>query len=58
MTLDSLNLTSEKAKAISKIVTVACGTSYYSGLVGKAIIEHIARVPVEVAPERDPEPPL
>jgi glucosamine--fructose-6-phosphate aminotransferase (isomerizing) len=49
VTLDSLDLTPEKAKVISKIVTVACGTSYYSGLVGKAIIEQIARVPVEVA---------
>ena len=47
--LDTLNLTAEQARAISKVVTVACGTSSYSGLVGKAIIERIARVPVEVA---------
>jgi len=47
--LDSLNLTPEAAKGISKVVIVACGTSYYAGLVGKAIIERITRVPVEVA---------
>jgi glucosamine--fructose-6-phosphate aminotransferase (isomerizing) len=47
--LTNLNLTPEIAQSIERIVTVACGTSYYSGLVGKALIEQIARVPVEVA---------
>ncbi|MBN1428050.1 MAG: glutamine--fructose-6-phosphate transaminase (isomerizing) [Anaerolineae bacterium] len=47
--LSALNLTEERACSISKIITVACGTSYYAGLVGKAIIERIARLPVEVA---------
>jgi glucosamine--fructose-6-phosphate aminotransferase (isomerizing) len=47
--LPELNLTPETACRISKIITVACGTSSYAGLVGKAIIERIARVPVEVA---------
>ncbi len=46
--LRDLNLTPESARGLSKIVTVACGTSYYSALVGKTIIERIARVPVEV----------
>ncbi|NDJ53088.1 MAG: glutamine--fructose-6-phosphate transaminase (isomerizing) [Chloroflexi bacterium] len=46
--LPQLNLTPELATSLSRIVTVACGTSYYSGLVGKTIIEHIARVPVDV----------
>ena len=32
----------------SKIVTVACGTSWHSALVGKFLIESIARIPVEV----------
>jgi glucosamine--fructose-6-phosphate aminotransferase (isomerizing) len=48
VTLPELNLTVEQAKHINKIVTVACGTSYYSGLVGKFFIEHMARIPVEV----------
>jgi glucosamine--fructose-6-phosphate aminotransferase (isomerizing) len=47
--LPEMNLTPEIAKRLSRIITVACGTSYYAGLVGKAIIERIARIPVEVA---------
>jgi glucosamine--fructose-6-phosphate aminotransferase (isomerizing) len=31
-----------------KIFIVACGTAYYAGVVGKYIIEKLARVPVEV----------
>ncbi len=33
---------------IERIVIVACGTSYYSGLVGKYYFEQLARIPVEV----------
>ena len=47
--LPELNLTPEMAQQLSKIVTVACGTSYYSALIGKFLIETIARVPVEPA---------
>jgi glucosamine--fructose-6-phosphate aminotransferase (isomerizing) len=46
--LPELNLTEEKARALNRLVTVACGTSYYSGLVGKFYIEEIARLNVEV----------
>ncbi|PJF42985.1 MAG: glutamine--fructose-6-phosphate transaminase (isomerizing) [Phototrophicales bacterium] len=46
--LDTLKLTAEEARAIHRIVTVACGTSYYAGLVGKFIIERLTRIPVEV----------
>jgi glucosamine--fructose-6-phosphate aminotransferase (isomerizing) len=46
--LPELNLTTEQAQTINRLVTVACGTSYYSGLVGKFFIEHIARLNVEV----------
>jgi glucosamine--fructose-6-phosphate aminotransferase (isomerizing) len=42
--LEELNL---KEKP-SRIYTVACGTSAYSGLIGKFMIEKIARVSVEV----------
>lgn len=48
VTLDDLNLPVEAARGIRKVVTVACGTSAYSGLVGKFMIESLARVPVEV----------
>ncbi len=47
--LPEMNLTPEDVLAISRINIVACGTSYYAGLVGKYLIEHIARIPVEVS---------
>ncbi|MHA1597282.1 MAG: glutamine--fructose-6-phosphate transaminase (isomerizing) [Alphaproteobacteria bacterium] len=34
--------------AVSKVTIIACGTSYYAGLVAKYWIEGLARVPVEV----------
>jgi glucosamine--fructose-6-phosphate aminotransferase (isomerizing) len=46
--LPELNLTQERATMLSRLVTVACGTSYYSGLVGKFYIETLARLQVEV----------
>ncbi len=46
--LDDMGLTAEQAQQIDKIFIVACGTSYYAGLVGKFMIEALARVPVEV----------
>jgi glucosamine--fructose-6-phosphate aminotransferase (isomerizing) len=48
MSIPELNLTAELANRLNKIFIVACGTSYYAGLVGKFMIESIARVPVEV----------
>jgi glucosamine--fructose-6-phosphate aminotransferase (isomerizing) len=35
-------------KSIDKITIIACGTSYYSALVGKYLIESLAKVNVEV----------
>lgn len=35
-------------KEIDKITIVACGTSYYAGMVGKYLIESLARINVEV----------
>jgi len=46
--LPDLNLTAVRARALNRLVTVACGTSYYSGLVGKFYIEQMARLNVEV----------
>jgi len=46
--LDELHLTAEEARRLEKIFIVACGTSYYAALVGKFIIETLARLPVEV----------
>lgn len=46
--LETLNLDEEKAKAISKIFVTACGTAAYAGMMGKYLIEGIARIPIEV----------
>jgi glucosamine--fructose-6-phosphate aminotransferase (isomerizing) len=46
--LPEMNLTPQSAKAISRIVIAACGTSYHAGLVGRYMIEQLARIPVEV----------
>jgi len=46
--LPELNLTPELAKRIQRIYITACGTAAYAGMVGKTLIETIARVPVEV----------
>jgi glucosamine--fructose-6-phosphate aminotransferase (isomerizing) len=46
--LPELNLTPELAKRIRKMVITACGTASHAALVGKVLIERIARLPVEV----------
>ena len=46
--LPNMNLTPELAQRLQKLTIVACGTSYYSGLVGKFLFESIARLPTEV----------
>ena len=48
VTLGSLNLSPERARSFNRIVIVACGTSAYAGLVGKFLLENIARIPTEV----------
>jgi glucosamine--fructose-6-phosphate aminotransferase (isomerizing) len=57
--LDSISITPEYLDGIDKIFIVACGTAYHAGMVGKRLIENLARIPVEtdVASEfryRDP----
>jgi glucosamine--fructose-6-phosphate aminotransferase (isomerizing) len=46
--LDGLKLADAELRAVEKIFVVACGTSWHAGLVGKFLIEKLARVPVEV----------
>jgi glucosamine--fructose-6-phosphate aminotransferase (isomerizing) len=46
--LPELKLTPEIAKRIQRIYITACGTAAYAGMVGKYLIEKIARLPVEV----------
>jgi len=49
VTLHELNLEAKTARNIRKIIITACGTAAHAGMVGKILIERIARVPVEVA---------
>ncbi len=46
--LPELNLTQKLATRITRIYITACGTAAYAGMVGKTLIEKIARIPVEV----------
>lgn len=48
ITLDSIKLTKEDIEKIDKVYIVACGTAYHAGVVGKYVIEKLARIPVEV----------
>ncbi len=45
--LPDLNLDEKSARKIEKIFIIACGTAGYAGMVGKTLIESIAKVPVE-----------
>jgi len=38
----------ERFAACSRIIIVACGTSWHAGLIGKRLIQEFARIPVEV----------
>jgi glucosamine--fructose-6-phosphate aminotransferase (isomerizing) len=46
--LPELNLTPDVAQGIEKIFITACGTAAHAGMVGKVLIERIARIPVEL----------
>jgi glucosamine--fructose-6-phosphate aminotransferase (isomerizing) len=43
-----LKLSDEDVLRIRRIIITACGTSWHSGLIGKYMIEEVARVPTEV----------
>jgi glutamine---fructose-6-phosphate transaminase (isomerizing) len=46
--LPQLNLDEALARRIKKVFITACGTAAHAGMVGKVLIERIARIPVEV----------
>jgi glutamine---fructose-6-phosphate transaminase (isomerizing) len=46
--LEHVAMTADQLAQVSKIVIVACGTAWHAALVGKFMIERLARVPVEV----------
>ncbi len=46
--LDEMRLSDQDLREIDKIILIACGTAFYSGLVAKYAIEHWTRIPCEV----------
>ncbi len=48
VTLDEIGMDDSALAAVDRLLIVACGTSWHAGLVGKFLVEQLARVPVEV----------
>ncbi|MCD6250138.1 MAG: glutamine--fructose-6-phosphate transaminase (isomerizing) [candidate division Zixibacteria bacterium] len=46
--LNGLNLQIEELRGINRILLTACGTSWHAAMIGKYMIEEIARIPTEV----------
>jgi glutamine---fructose-6-phosphate transaminase (isomerizing) len=46
--LDEMEISEQELRACRKLHIVACGTSWHAALVGKFMIERLARLPVEV----------
>ncbi|HVH69034.1 MAG TPA: glutamine--fructose-6-phosphate transaminase (isomerizing) [Gemmatimonadales bacterium] len=46
--LNGLDLSPEQCRAVERVVILACGTSWHSGLVGRELIEDLAGIPVQV----------
>jgi len=46
--LGGLNMTDSDMRAVSRIIITACGTSWHAALIGKYLMEGLARIPVSV----------
>lgn len=46
--LPDLKLSPELTSRLKRLFIIACGTSYYAGLIGKYMIEELTRLPVDV----------
>ncbi|MFN3395389.1 MAG: glutamine--fructose-6-phosphate transaminase (isomerizing) [Thermodesulfovibrionales bacterium] len=46
--VEEIGLDNNYLKRLKRVFIVACGTSYHAGLIGKYMIEEMARIPVEV----------
>lgn len=46
--LSELKLSFQAIKTLEKIHIVACGSAYHAGIVGKYVMEQLAKIPVEV----------
>ncbi|GAA5068580.1 glutamine--fructose-6-phosphate transaminase (isomerizing) [Streptomyces similanensis] len=48
LTLDEVRISAAELREMDKVVIVACGTAFHSGLIAKYAIEHWTRIPCEV----------
>ena len=48
VSFDEIPLSVQKLKSFNKIKIIGCGSAYHAGVVGKYVIEELARIPVEV----------
>jgi glucosamine--fructose-6-phosphate aminotransferase (isomerizing) len=48
LAMDEMRLSDDDLRDVDKIIIIACGTSFYAGLVAKYAIEHWTRIPCEV----------
>ena len=46
--LEEMKITEKQLAAVERVTILACGTSWHAALVGKFLIEQLARIPVEV----------
>ncbi len=46
--LNEIQIPDARLRQIDRVVVLACGTSWHAGLIGKFLIENIAKLPVEV----------
>src|SRR5688572_5311796 len=46
--LEEMKITEAQLAAVERVTILACGTSWHAGLVGKFLIEQLARLPVDV----------
>src|SRR6266851_1455695 len=46
--LEEMTITDAQFAEVERVTILACGTSWHAALVGKFLIEHLARLPVEV----------
>ena len=46
--LDEQRLDADDLRDLDKVFIVACGSAFHAGLIGKQVIEHWTRIPVEV----------
>ena len=46
--LDEVSISTKRSRGARQVTLVACGTSWHAALVGKFLIEELARIPVEV----------